>query len=85
VTSALRAMRCAAQNQPANDVLDAKAIELQVHDPAQCEGHDGMPVEYEVAVVPDLTCVDPSMQAQNAPPVRGRCRLRISASWKLGT
>jgi len=66
MTSALRAIRCAAHNQPANHVLDAKAVELQVHDPAQCESHDGVPVEHEVAVKPDFTCVDPPMQAQNA-------------------
>jgi hypothetical protein len=64
VTSALRAIRCTTQNQPANDVLDAKAIELQTYDPAQCEGHDRMPVEHEVAVVADLTCVDPSASVQ---------------------
>jgi hypothetical protein len=36
--------------------------------PLSVKGHDGMPVEYEVAVATNLTCVDPSMQAQNALP-----------------
>ena len=48
-TVALRAMGCTAQDQPTDDVLDAEAVELQVHDTVEGEGDDGVP---SCAIVP---------------------------------
>lgn len=57
---------CPLQLQASNDVLMAEAIELQVHDIFQTEGHDGVLFEHAKTIFIDLIRHEPTVDTERA-------------------